>query len=73
MHPKLRRALEEVDAAVFSGCSLSEPYEEMPREDLLVREADRREFLEYLQRWAREVFGYVVLEDPGYDDPRYDE
>jgi hypothetical protein len=49
MHPKVKQALEEIDAAVFNG-------------DTFEDEEARNELLDYISSWKREV-GEVDEED----------
>lgn len=55
MHPRLREALERIDAAVFSGDTFDDP-------------DARKEFAEYVERWCHALdlpdeFGKAVDED----------
>ncbi|AMO44161.1 hypothetical protein DSS3P8_103 [Roseobacter phage DSS3P8] len=49
MHPSVENALEEIDAAVFSG-------------DTFVREENRTILEEYMGRWARAMTSFAADE-----------
>ncbi|AWY09226.1 hypothetical protein vBRpoSV10_104 [Ruegeria phage vB_RpoS-V10] len=50
MHPSVENALEEIDAAVFSG-------------DTFVREENRVILQEYLGRWSRAMVSFADDDD----------
>lgn len=47
LHPNIVRAIQEIDAAVMNGDSFDD-------------ETHRKELIEYIERWAREL-----AQDPG--------